>query len=838
MQNFFKKYWGHLIALVVFIGMVTIYFSPSILDGKVIKQGDTLKFVGMVQELSDYYNKDHQVSAWLGSMFSGMPSYQVGMPGQPANPLTNVTDLLKKIDPMGGGMVFTGLIAFYILMCVIGVNRWLAIAGAIAYALASYNFIIIDAGHISKAYAIAYMPITLSGMFLLFKRKYLWGAVLFILGAAFSVLEGHLQITYYLVFFCGFVYLGFVYLKIKEKDIKELLKVTGILIIGVLLAITPNAANLYSNYEMSKTSLRGTSELTSKPGTEKTVEVGNHSSGLDKDYAFQWSYGWKELFTVLVPDVYGGSSGGTLDSSSELYQQYQKNGVQTGQELQAPTYWGDKPFTSGPVYFGAIVCFLFVLGMFVIRNPMKWWIFAGGLFFVFLALGKNFASFNDFMFYHLPMYNKFRTPEMALVIPGLVFPIIGFWGLKELFDGQLDDQRMKKSFLWALGLTGIPCLIIWLMPSMLLNFHSTFDAQFQSQVPAWFYPALLADRASLASADALRSLIFILLIAGLLFVYWKSKNKQSTAMWISACIAMLMLIDLWSVDRRYLNDNNFSSEQLHESYKATVADNEILKDKDPSYRVLNLNDPWQDTSTSYYHKSIGGYHAAKLRRYQELIDHRLSPEYMAIIKTLQKAKTAEDVMSTLASTTSLDMLNMRYIIYNPEQAPIRNPYAYGNAWFVGQVQVVNNADAEIASLDSLKPLETAVVDKRFADDLKGFVPQKDTTATIVMTSYKPNVVTYKSKAASEQLAVFSEIYYQPGWKAFVDGKLAPHFRADWTLRAMRIPAGEHQIEFKFIPDGYNRAYNIAYYGGIIILLLFAGAIVYSVGRTWKQKKVE
>ena len=309
-------------------------------------------------------------------------------------------------------------------------------------------------------------------------------------------------------------------------------------------------------------------------------------------------------------------------------------------------------------------------------------------------------------------------------------------------------------------------------------------------------------------------------------------------MWISAGIAVLMLIDLWSVDRRYLNDNNFSSEQLHESYKATVADNEILKDKDPSYRVFNLNDPWQDTSTSYYHKSIGGYHAAKLRRYQELIDHRLSPEYMAIIKTLQKAKTAEDVMSTLASTTSLDMLNMRYIIYNPEQAPIRNPYAYGNAWFVGQVQVVNNADAEIAALDSLKPLETAVVDKRFADDLKGFVPQKDTAATIVMTSYKPNVVTYKTKAASEQLAVFSEIYYQPGWKAFVDGKLAPHFRADWTLRAMRIPAGEHQIAFKFIPDGYIRAYNIAYYGGIIILLLFAGAIVYSVGRIWKQRKVE
>ena len=837
MKNFLKKYGGHLIALVVFIGLVVAFFSPSILDGKVIRQGDTIKVVGMMQELSDYYSKDHAVSAWLGSMFSGMPAYQVGIPGQAANPLTKITDVLKNIDPLGGGMVLTGLIAFYILMCVIGVNRWLAIAGAIAYALASYNIIIIDAGHISKAYAIAYMPITLSGMFLLFKRKYLWGAVLFVLGAAFSILEGHLQITYYLVLFCGFVYFGFAYLKIRSKDFRELLKVTGILIIGILLAVTPNAANLYSNYEMSKTSMRGTSELTAKPGVEKTVEVGNHSSGLDRDYAFQWSYGWKELFTILVPDVYGGSSGGTLGSSSELYQQYQKNGIQVGSELQAPTYWGDKVFTSGPVYFGAIVCFLFILGMFLIRNPMKWWLLGGSLFFIFLALGRNFAPFNDFMFYHLPMYNKFRTPEMALVIPGLVFPLVGFWGLKELFANELDDKLFKKSFLWSLCLTGIPCLILWLMPSMLLTFQSTYDAQFQSQVPNWFYPALLADRASLASADALRSLIFILLGAVLLFIYWKSKNKQAMSVWISAGMIVLMLIDLWNIDRRYLNDNNYTSEQLHESYKPSVADAEILKDKDPSYRVLNLNDPWQDSSTSYYHKSIGGYHAAKLRRYQELIDHRLSPEYIAIVKSLQKAKTEEDLRAILASTTSLNMLNMRYIIYDPTQRPIRNPYAYGNAWFVGQVQMVNNADAEIKALDTLQPLETAVVDKRFANDLKGFVPQKDSMAFIEMTSYKPNVVTYKSKASSEQLAVFSEIYYQPGWKAFVDGKAIPHFRADWTLRAMCVPAGEHQITFRFIPDGYNEAYNIAYYGGIVILLLLAGAIVYSVGRYWKKEKV-
>lgn len=830
MQELLKKYGGHLVAILLFIGLVVVYFAPSVIDGKVMRQGDSMKFVGMVQEIADYNTETGDTSPWLGSMFSGMPAYQVGIPGTPTNPLNYIPDVVKKIDPMGAGMVLAGLIAFYILMCVMGVNRWLAIAGAIAYALASYNIIIIEAGHISKAYAIAYMPLTIGGMFLLFKQRYLWGTALFTVGTALSIMEGHMQITYYLALFCVFIYLGFVYQEIKEKKVPELLKATGLLVVGALLAITPNAANLYSNYEMSKTSTRGTSELTLQqaPGSTYTQEA--HSSGLDKEYAFQWSYGVKELLTLLVPDAYGGSSGGKLDSSSELYKEYKKNGAQVGKELQAPTYWGDKMFTSGPVYFGAIVCFLFVLGMFVIRNPMKWWLFAGAVFFIFLSLGRNFDLFNDFIFHHLPMYNKFRTPEMALVIPGLVFPLIAIWGLKEILAEKVDEKLLKKGFLWALGLTAIPCLILWLMPSMLLDFRSAYDAQFQGQVPDWFYPALLMDRASLASSDALRSLLFILLSAGLLFGFWKAKNKHVAAICVSVGLIVLMLADLWTVDRRYVNDNNFVREKLHENFKASVADKEILKDQDPSYRVLNLNNPWQETYTSYYHKSIGGYHAAKLLRYQELIDNRLSAEYQEIIKSFQGAKALEDIYPALNAAHALNMLNMRYIIYSPEQPPLQNPYAYGNAWFVKDVQMVENADAEMAALASLKPLETAVVDKRFAKDLEGFVPQKDSSATIVLESYKPNALTYKSKANSEQLAVFSEIYYQPGWKAFIDGKEVPHFRADWTLRAMRVPAGEHQIEFKFIPAGFNAATSIAYYGGLLILLLFIGAVAWSI---WK-----
>lgn len=834
MQDLLKKYGGHLIAILLFLGLVVVYFSPSVIDGKVMRQGDSMKFVGMVQELSDYYNKEGKTSEWLGSLFSGMPAYQVGIPGTPTNPLNYIVSIVKDIDPMGAGIVLAGLIAFYILMCVMGVNRWLAIAGAIAYALASYNIIIIEAGHISKAYAIAYMPLTISGMLLLFRQKNIWGIVLFVLGTALSVMEGHLQITYYLALFCVFVYLGFVYQEIKAKRIPELLKTTGIMVVAVLLAVAPNMSNLYSNYEMSKTSTRGTSELT-LPQTAGDVAAEKHSSGLDKEYAFQWSYGVKELLTLLVPDVYGGGSGGTLDSSSELYKEYKRNGAQVGSELQAPTYWGDKIFTSGPVYFGAIVCFLFVLGMFVIADPMKWWMFAGTVFFMFLSLGRNFDAFNDIIFHYLPMYNKFRTPEMALVIPGLVFPIIAFWGMREILAEKVDEKLLKRGFFWSLGLTAVPCLVLWLIPSLLLNFQSAYDAQFQNQVPEWFYPALLMDRASLASADALRSFVFILIGAALLIGFWKAKNKPSAAVWVSVGLVILMLADLWSVDKRYLNDGNFVKEQLHENFKASVADNEILKDTDPSYRVLNLNNPWQETFTSFYHKSIGGYHAAKLLRYQELIDYQLDPEYRAILASLQKAQSLQDILPALAASPSLNMLNMRYVIYNPEQPPLHNPYAFGNAWFVNAVQMVDNADTEIATLASINPRETAVVDKRFASDLEGFVPQRDSMATIVMESYRPNSLTYKSNAATEQLAVFSEIYYQPGWKAYIDGKEVPHFRADWTLRGMRIPAGEHQIEFKFIPEGYTVASSIAYYAGFLILLLFIGAIAYSVWRVRKDK---
>lgn len=831
MQSIMKKWGKHVAAILVFLVVTMVYFAPAVLDGKVVRSFDMDRASGMGNSQMEQYEKTAQpgeFSTWSDAMFGGMP-YVSGY-GNPAPNLPDYGVIEAPLRVFGYGhaaMVFTGLICFYLLMCVMGVNWWLAIAGAFAFAFASYNLILIEAGHITKAYVIAYMPVTLAGMSLLFKRKHLWGAILFLLGVALSIRNGHIQITYYLVLLCFFLYVGYLVRQIKDKSFVELGKVTAIMVVCVVLAVLPNAKNMYAQWDLGQHSTRGATELTTTtPSGEKI------STGLDKDYAFQWSYGKSELLTFLVPNVFGGGSGGTVGPDSELYKELKSKGAQVGPEVQTYTYWGDKPSTSGPVYIGAVVCFLFVLGMFVIKNSAKWWLLAGSVFLILLAFGKNLDGFNTFLFHYLPMYNKFRTVEMALVIPGLVFPLIAIWGLKEVLSEKVDVVLLKKGLIAALVITGGLSLILWLMPSLLLDFRSVYDAQYQ--LPEWYYNALLMDRASLTSSDALRSLVFVLLSAALLFWFYTAKNKKSAATGVSIAIAVLILVDLWTVDKRYLNDKNFVRETVTEVYKPTVADNEILKDKDPSYRVLNLNNPFQETSVSYFHHSVGGYYAAKLRRYQELIDHRLSDELTSIIQTFQTAKAPEDLMGALAASPSLNMLNTRYIIYNPEQPPLVNPFAYGNAWFVQKVDLVDNADAEIEALNTINPLQVAVVDKRFADDLKGFTPQPDSTATITLDSYRPNKLVYTSKTSSEQLAVFSEVYYQPGWTVTIDGKPAPHFCADWILRAMRIPAGEHQIVFEFRPEGYVTAAYVTAYSGFLILFLLLGAIGYSIWKAYKK----
>lgn len=818
-----KKLLQHVIAIVCFLAVTFIYFSP-LLEGKVLPQSDVQQYKGMSRELAQYYENEGQSSAWTGSMFSGMPAYQIGIWGGSPNFLDYLEAPVKALGSSSAGAVFAGMLMAYILFCVMGVGFFPAILGAVAYSLSSYNIIILDAGHVTKAWAIAYLPLIVAGLAACFKRKYLMAGLLMALGLALQIKNNHLQITYYTGILCVFLYIGLLISEILKKNISGLFKATGSLAVGVAIAVLCNLGNIYANYEMSKESTRGQSELTQPTQPEK------QSSGLDKEYAFAWSYGKMETLSLLIPDIHGGASGGMLSPSSNLYKAIRANAPQAQVDsagIQAQTYWGDQPFTSGPVYFGAIICFLFVLGLFVIRHPMKWVLLIATVFFIFLSWGHNFELFNDWFFYHFPMYNKFRAVSTALVIPALTMLIVAVWGLKDFFGGEIKEEKLKKSLYISAGITAGISLLLWLAPGIFgFEFTTAADTQWMSQVPDWYYSALLADRKDLLSSDAIRSFFFILLAAGILYSTIALKgDKNKITVYCSVALLLLVITDLWGVDKRYLNNDKFQSKLSYDSnrpFPQTEADKAILQDKHPSYRVLNLNNPFNETKTSYYHKSIGGYHAAKLKRYQELIDYRLQGEINSIIKSFD-TQNIDSIIGALQKNTALNMLNAKYIIFHPEQAPLQNPYAMGNAWFVDNYTFVDNADKEIAALNTLDIKTTAVVDKRFEDKLTGFSITPDSTAIIELTEYKPNALKYKSSAQSEQLAVLSEIYYPNGWEAYIDGKPAEYFCADWTLRAIRIPAGQHEIEFKFEPHGYNTARGIASASsGLLVLLLIGG----------------
>lgn len=822
----------HGIAIVCFLAVTFIYFSP-VLDGKVLQQSDVQQYKGMSRELAQYYETEGQSSAWTGSMFSGMPAYQIGIWGGTPNFLDYLEAPFKALGSSTAGPVFAGMLMAYILFCVMGVGFFPAVLGAIAYSLSSYNIIIIDAGHVTKAWAIAYMPLVVAGLAAAFTRKYLLAGLLMALGLALQIKSNHLQVTYYTGILCVFIYIGLLLNEILKKNFSGLLKATGALFIGLVIAVLCNLGNIYANYEMSKESTRGQSELTQPSTSEK------QSSGLDKEYAFAWSYGKMETLSLLVPNINGGASGGLLSTSSNLYKAIKTNAPQAqvdSKGIQAQTYWGNQPFTSGPVYFGAIICFLFVLGMFVIRHPMKWVLFVASIFFIFLSWGHNFEVFNDWFFYHFPMYNKFRAVSSALVIPALTVLTVAIWGMKDFFGGDMEDAKLRKSLYISAGITGGISFLLWLAPGIFgFDFSTPSDSQWMSQVPDWYYSALIADRKDLLSSDALRSLIFIILAAGVLYTTVKIKGDRSKlSTYCSVILLLLVITDLWAVDKRYLNNDKFQSKLSYDTnrpFPQTEADKVILQDKHPSYRVLNLNNPFNETKTSYYHKSIGGYHAAKLKRYQELIDYRLQGEINSIIKSFD-SQNIDSIVGSFQKNTALNMLNAKYIIFHPEQAPLQNPYAMGNAWFVNNYVFADNADKEIDALNTLDAATTAVVDKRFEGELSGFTIVRDSTATIELTEYKPNALKYKSLAQSEQLAVMSEVYYPKGWKAYIDGKSVTHFCADWTLRAMRIPAGQHEIVFQFEPHGYNTARTIASASsGLLVLLLLGG-----IGSLFYRKK--
>ncbi len=812
MKPILKKTLIHCGIILSLFLVAAIYMAPAF-DGKVIQQGDTMKWKAMAKEQHDFHDKTGEYTTWTSSMFSGMPSYQVTTP--PSKSIFSKIENLLNLNYIGYGgnigIIFLYLLGFYVALIAIGLSPWLSLLGALAFGLGSYNIIIIEAGHITKAYAMSMMAPILGGMLLILQRKkYLWGGILFALALGIQIACNHIQITYYTMLI-GII-LGLVYLvyAIKDKAFKPLLIGVAVMLVGVAFAIGVNARLLFINQEYVKYTMRGGSEITVTPedlykdGEPNSIAA---SDGLDIDYAYNWSYGKGETYTLLVPGAYGGGSGETVGTDSEFYKNFRQK--------QAPLYWGDQPFTSGPVYFGAIVIFLFVLGLFVVKGPERWWILIATILAILMSWGKNFMGFNSFLFEHLPLYNKFRTPSMSLVMANVTMVIMAVLALKTIFDKENPVDKKKLN----LGLyisTGITAGLILLMMALsgTFSFSGASDAQMAAQYGnQWdmIKDVLVKDRKALFMADSWRSLILILIAAVMLWLNINEKIKQSGI--IIGVLACLVLFDLWGVDRRYLNDSNFVNEKklkIKPTQTDQILDQYAAQFKDEDYRVFDLSvNTFNDSYPSAFHHQIGGYSAAKLRRYQDLIDFYLSRHI---------------------NTGVLNMLNTRYVVMpgqNGQPMVQRNPEALGNAWFVDQYQLVEDADAEILALNELNPADTAVIDKRFAAMVQGKNLERDSNSVIIMEHqkpYNPDYVVYKTKTAKEQLALFSEVYYAPDWRAYIDGKPADYFRANYILRAMVIPAGEHKIEFRNEAPMMHKLDMVSLICSILFVLAAAGAL--------------
>tara|TARA_Y200000002_G_scaffold249633_1_gene206741 strand:+ start:1145 stop:3538 length:2394 start_codon:yes stop_codon:yes gene_type:complete len=785
-----KKLIPHVSAVVLFVLISLIYFSP-VLEGKKIDQQDIRQFTGMSKEIVDHRAEYDEEPLWTNSMFSGMPAYQISVRYK-KNLISYCSQLFKLYLPGPAGTVFLYLLGFYFLLVSLGIDYRLAIIGAIAYAFSSYFFIIIEAGHNTKAHAIGYVAPILASFLMVFRgKKVLLGSALTALFTSLILNANHLQITYYLVMFLFIIGIVKFIEAYKDKALPLFFKYVGILLLAGTIGSLTSLSRIATTMEYGQESIRGKSELTDNQS--------NKTSGLDKDYATAWSYGKVESFTLLIPNFHGGASGGALTTDSETYRLF-KNSQQASQAKkiikQLPLYWGSQPFTSGPVYAGAIVCFLFVIGLFLIKGYLRWWILTAFLLMLALSWGKNLMPLTDFFLEYIPGYNKFRAVSTTLVIVELLIPFLGILALNKIIKEGKTNEVMK-SFKYALGIVGGLCLIFALMPNTFFNFQGLNDAQYGEALTE----ALRVDRASLFSADAFRSLAFILLSGVGILLYLNKTIKKTPLILL---IGVLILADMWVVNKRYLNDENFKAKRkILQPFTPSVADSQILQDPDLNYRVYNTTvSPFNDASTSYFHKSIGGYHGAKLKRYQELIDFHISKGNMNV----------------------LNMLNSKYfIVRGQNNQPIaqRNPNALGNAWFVSNIIIVENSDEEIQKLGQINTANQVVVDQRY--DVPPTI-EYDSTATIQLTNYKANHLSYTYSATTKQFAVFSEIYYDKGWNSYIDGELVPHIRANYLLRALPIPSGQHTIEFKFEPQTYYATENITLFSSLIVIIALFGAV--------------
>ncbi|MBU2649866.1 MAG: YfhO family protein [Bacteroidetes bacterium] len=836
--NDFKHFYPYLVGIVLFITLSLAFFYP-VLQGKRLVQGDITRFQGMAKEIVDFREQTGEEPLWTNNMFSGMPAYMTSVKFH-NNLMTYVDRYLGLGLPHPADYVFIYFLGFFILLLVLRVNPWLSIIGAMAFAFSSYFFIILEAGHNTKAAAIGYMAPVLAGIILTYRGRYLAGAALTAFFLALELRANHLQITYYLLLIVIFFGIFELADAIRNKGLTKFLKATGVLLLAAFLAVGTHITSLWITADHSRFTTRGPSEL--------TLDEVNKTSGLDRDYITDWSYGVAESFTLLIPDFAGGASSSSLGENSKVYDVLVENNIPPQQakqyvrQLPISVYWGPQPFTSGPVYVGAIIIFFFVLALFVVKGKYKWWLLAVTILSLFLAWGKNFMVFTDFFLDYIPGYNKFRAVSMTMVIAELSIPLLAMIGLAKIFQDGTGKENLKKYLKYSLYILGGLLLLFIVFPGLFYGSNIESDAYYRSQLIRVGFPETLAnaimsalegDRLRILRMDALRSLIFILLSFGAIWLWNAGRLKMVYTLLL---IGFFIFIDMWFVNRRYLSNDNFvRKSKLEQPFIPTVADNEILKDKDPNFRVLNLTvSTFNDAATSYFHKSIGGYHGAKLGRYQELIEYQISPEIRKLTTNLSGQPTPESVNRTLAGLPVLNMLNTKYIIINPQSAPLENPFALGNAWFVRDYRMVGNADEELTSLAAIDPAETALVDQRFASFLEKFAIQPDSVAQISFLEYAPNHLKYATRTNSDQLAVFSEIYYPNGWTAYIDGEPADHFRVNYVLRAMIIPAGEHSVEFIFRPEIYYRGEIISLISSIVLIILVLGALFTGFRKTKQE----
>ena len=800
----FKKLMPYGLAMLVFLVISLGYFTPDVFDGKVLSQGDIRQGLANGQEIGHYAQKNGEIPRWTGALFSGMPTYQIAPSYGSAEVIKNVTTLLMLHLPSPADLVFLMLIGFFILLKALRMRTDLAVLGAIAWTFSSYFFVLIEAGHIWKFVTLAYIPPTIGGIIMTYRGRYWLGGIVTAIFVMLQILSNHVQMSYYFLFVIAALVVSFFVEALRTKQLARFFKASIIIIFAGIIGVAANISSLYHTYEYSKNTIRGKSELTPKIAGNQTA------SGLERDYITQWSYGKSETWTLLVPNAKGGATGAL--GQNEIACEKLNDPQSADWIKQQNQYWGDQPFTSGPVYVGAFILALFIFALFVVEGSLSWPLFIVTALSIFLAWGKNWMGFTNIFLDYFPMYNKFRAVSSILVVAEFTIPLLALLGLKKIIDKPSIVLENKKASITALALTAGLSLLFAIMPTVFFNFLSQMELDNfipQAKSNPQLMPVLdnlQVAREAVFTADAWRSFFIVLVGSGILFLFAKNKLKAGVAV---SLIALLCLIDLGGVNKRYLNGEKFvSKREVANPFPKSAADEMILQDTDPNYRVFNTTvDPFNDASTSYYHKSVGGYHAAKLRRYQDVIDRYLSKSNIPV----------------------LNMLNTKYVIVGNKQGQVmaqRNPGAMGNAWFVSKLNYVTNADEELDALGKIDVTKEAVADKRFEGTLPASVAPQDSTAKVTLTSYDPTELKYKSHAAQTGLAVFSEVYYPEGWVATIDGKEAQIGRVNYILRALQVPAGDHEIIFTYKPKSIVMTETIAYSSLAILLLAIVGYFIF------------